>query len=110
MTEAGINFWLIPSLNNYELLQAFKNDLGDKRLYYLNTLKELCKSLKSISTYDYEKREDNVDAFLRFSALFYTKDEHQLIRVLNYTQGIYPSQLQKLLEIKQKVDGRSISK
>ena len=106
VTEAGINFWLIPSLNNYELLQAFKNDLGDKRLYYLNTLKELCKSLKSISTYDYEKREDNVDAFLRFSALFYTKDEHQLIRVLNYTQGIYPSQLQKLLEIKQKVDGQ----
>ncbi len=105
VTEAGINFWLIPSLNNYELLQAFKNDLGDKRLYYLNTLKELCKSLKSISTYDYEKREDNVDAFLRFSALFYTKDEHQLIPVLNYTQGIYPSQLQKLLEIKQKVDG-----
>ena len=56
VTEAGINFWLIPSLNNYELLQAFKNDLGHKPLYYLNTLKELCKSLKSISTYDYEKR------------------------------------------------------
>ena len=33
----------------------------------------------SIYTYDYENREDNADTFLRFSALFYTKDEHQLI-------------------------------
>ena len=108
MTEAGIKFWLIPSINNYELLKKFKDDLGDKRLYYLDSLKILCSTLKSISKHDYEKRQDNVEAFLRFSALFYEidRDAFGLMRVLSYVQGIYPARLQKLQEIKEKIDQR----
>jgi hypothetical protein len=41
---------------------------------------------------------------LRFSALFYTVDSHALVRIINYIQGIYPSQLQKLFEIKENID------
>ncbi len=104
--ESGINFWLIPHLSDYTLLESFKNDLGSERLYYLDSLKVLCSTLESISTYDYEERQDNVEAFLRFSAVFYTLDREAfgLMRVLNYLQDIYPPQLRKLLEVKEKID------
>jgi CRISPR-associated protein Cas8b/Csh1 subtype I-B len=104
--ESGINFWLIPTLDNPQFLLKFKGELGSNRLYYLNSLKELCSTLTLISTFDYEKRQDNVESFLRFSALYYTKDRAAfgLMRVLNHVQGIYPEQLQKLLEVKERID------
>jgi CRISPR-associated protein Cas8b/Csh1 subtype I-B len=104
ITAAGINFWLFPTLDNQQLLMKLKEELGSNNLYYLNSLKELCSTLHLISTYDYTARQDNIESFLRFSALFYMKDERGLLRVLNYVQGIYPVQLQKLLEIKEKID------
>jgi hypothetical protein len=36
--------------------------------------------------------------------LFYTLDSHALVRVINYIQGIYPLQLQRIFEVKEKVD------
>ena len=80
----------------------FKNELGNKNLY-LNSLKDLCSTLKLISKVDYHERR-NLESFLRFSALFYTFDSHAIMRVINYIQGIYPSQLQRLFEIKEKID------
>jgi CRISPR-associated protein Cas8b/Csh1 subtype I-B len=68
----------------------------------------LCNSLKLIQTYDLEEPQDYVEAFLRFSALFYYKDNRAagLMRPLNYVPDIYPSQLRKLLEAKQRIDNR----
>jgi CRISPR-associated Csh1 family protein len=100
--KSEINFWLIPHLNDYELMRQFKNDLGNKNLY-LNSLKNLCSTLGTISKSDHHERA-TIKSFLRFSALFYTLDSHALVRVINYIQGIYPSQLQKLFEIKDKID------
>jgi CRISPR-associated protein Cas8b/Csh1 subtype I-B len=104
-----LKFWLMPALNNYELLERFKNDLGkNKGLYYLDSLKDLCRNLKSIQAHDIEERQDDTDAFLRFSALFYITDKqaYSLMRVLSFVPDIYPPQLRKLLDMKQQIDYR----
>ena len=99
-----LSFWLVPHLNDHELLIAFKNELNNRYLY-LNKLKDLCETLKEISRSD-PHESDNLKALLRFSALFYRMDSHALMRVTNYTQGIYPIQLQRLLDVKQDIDIR----
>ena len=107
---ANIRFWLIPFVNNLEIIEQFKNKLAshNKQLYYLDSLKDLCNSLKLIQTYDIDEQQDYVDAFLRFSALFYYNDNSAagLMRPLNYVPDIYPPQLRKLLEVKQIIDNR----
>jgi CRISPR-associated protein Cas8b/Csh1 subtype I-B len=100
--KSDLNFWLIPHLDDRQLIIAFKNDLR-KRNLYLNVLKDLCSTLKSIS-YSYESSDEGIESFLSFSALFFTFDNHALMRVENYIQGIYPSQLQKLVQTKEKID------
>jgi CRISPR-associated protein Cas8b/Csh1 subtype I-B len=47
-----------------------------------------------------------LQSFLRFSALFYAFDAHAIMRVSNYIQGIYPAQLERLLEVKDVLDQR----
>jgi CRISPR-associated protein Cas8b/Csh1 subtype I-B len=109
-TSSNIKFWLIPFVNNLEIVERFKHNLvsHSKQLYYLDSLKDLCNSLKLIQTYDVEERQDYVDVFLRFSALFYYNDNKAagLMRPLNYVANIYPRQLCKLLEVKQRIDNR----
>jgi hypothetical protein len=83
-------------------LIEFKNDLKNKNLY-LNVLKDLCSTLKTISKWDSHNRE-SIEAFLRFSSLFYNIDDHALMRVISYIQGIYPSRLQELFEFKEKIE------
>ena len=97
-----LNFWLIPHLNQSELLIEFKNDLKNKNLY-LNLLKDLCSTLKTISKWDSHDRE-NIEAFLRFSSLFYNIDDNAHMRVISYIQGIFPSRLQELFEFKEKIE------
>ncbi len=108
LVESGIKFWLMPSMNNYELLNTFKNQLGDKSLYYLDSLKELCGSLHSIQKGDVEDRHDYTEAFLRFSALFYTEDKkaYSIMRVISLVHDIYPPQLRKLLDVKTQIDNQ----
>jgi CRISPR-associated Csh1 family protein len=101
--KSEINFWLIPHLNDYELMKEFKNDFGKNKNLYLNSLKDLCSTLRTISKHDHHERAA-IESFLRFSALFYMLDSHALVRVINYIQGIYPSQLQKIFEIKNRID------
>jgi CRISPR-associated protein Cas8b/Csh1 subtype I-B len=105
--KSSLNFWLIPHLNDQRIIIQFQNDLGNKNLY-LNSLKELCSALKTISIEDrHESFHEtiNVESFLSFSALFYTF-EGGWMRIFNYKQGIYPSHLQKLFEVKEKVDNQ----
>ena len=98
----NLNFWLIPHLNQSDLLIGFKNDLKNKNLY-LNLLKDLCSTLKTISKWDSHDSE-SMEAFLRFSSLFYNIDDNAHMRVLSYIQGIYPSRLQELFEYKEKIE------
>src|SRR5207245_8060667 len=55
MQKSEINFWLIPHLNDYQLIMDFKYELGNKNLY-LNSLKDLCSTLKLISKVDYHEK------------------------------------------------------
>lgn len=102
--RSELNFWLIPHLNDQQFVIDFRNDLGNKNLY-LNSLKELCMTIKSITKHDGHRRT-NLESFLRFSALFYAYDAHAIMRVSNYIQGIYPAQLERLLEVKNVLDQR----
>ena len=102
--KSNLSFWLISHLNESELLIAFKNDLENKNLY-LNSLKDLCSTLKIISKRDSHERErESIEAFLRFSGLFYNTDDNGHMRVISYIQGIYPTRLQELFEFKEKIE------
>lgn len=103
--RSELNFWLIPQLNNSNLIIKFQNQLKNKDLY-LDSLKYLCNTLDTISKFN--PMDKNVEAFLRFSALFYYIDSHALMRVINYIQGIYPQRLQKLLDVKDRIDKKPI--
>jgi CRISPR-associated protein Cas8b/Csh1 subtype I-B len=102
--RSELNFWLIPHLNDQQLVINFKKDLRNKNLY-LNSLRDLCMTIRSISKHDSHRRA-NLQSFLRFSALFYAFDAHAIMRVSNYIQGIYPAQLERLLEVKDVLDQR----
>ena len=104
LSVSGIKFWLVPTLNNYGILRKFKDRLGGKRTYYIESLKEMCNSLESIQEIDVDTKEEVAEAFLRFSALFYSFDKNGKMRVLHVVHGIYPPQLRKLLQIKDKID------
>lgn len=99
----GLNFWLIPHLNDEQLLLNLEVELITNKTLYINVLKELCSNLSVISKADHHERR-TVRSFLRFSALFYNYDEHGIMRVSNYIQDIYPRQLEKLLDVKNRVD------
>jgi len=47
-----INFWLIPHLNDPQLIMDFKSELGNKNLY-LNSLKDLCDFRSGSARYKY---------------------------------------------------------
>ena len=64
----------------------------------------MCTSLESIQEIDIDTKEDVSEAFLRFSALFYSFDKNGRMRVLHVVHGIYPPQIRKLLQIKHKID------
>jgi CRISPR-associated protein Cas8b/Csh1 subtype I-B len=97
-----LRFWLVPHLNDQELIIDFESDLNNPNLY-LNVLKKLCETLQSISRHDNHKRE-GIEIFARFSALFYVIDDKGMMRISNYIQGIYPTQLEKLFMVKERVD------
>jgi CRISPR-associated Csh1 family protein len=101
--KSELNFWLIPHLSDQSSVKEFKPQLKNKNLY-LNALHDFCSTLKTITKL--ENGRGNLESILRFSALFYIVDDHGLMRVENYVQGIYPSQMYKLFEIKQEIDKR----
>ena len=105
MRQTVLSFLLIPHLSDHRLILSFKDDLEKNSDLYLNSLKDLCLTLKSISKYDCHQKE-NVESFLKFSALFYTKDKRGLMRVISYVSGIYPAQLESLFKLKEKIDQR----
>lgn len=104
-----LNFWLIPHLNDPEILLDFKDEIDKNKSLYLNKLKYLCSSLRTISDQDESSRREgsrkNIESFLRFSSLFYKFDRHYM-RVIQYTQGIYPDQLRRLIDVKEYIDNK----
>jgi CRISPR-associated protein Cas8b/Csh1 subtype I-B len=101
--KSELNFWLIPHLHNQDLIINLTNNFkSNNNLYLLNSLKDLCSKLTAVSRHDLRQME-NVESFLSFSALFYVIDGGRM-HVLSYIQGIYPSQLERLIALKEEVD------
>jgi len=108
--RAEISFWLIPVLNDYESVIGYVELLSESaaegkassRFLYLKHLKDMCETMKTISAFDTEP--DALEAFLTFTALFYTRDRQGHMRLISSSEGIYPRHLRFLLEVKRKVD------
>jgi CRISPR-associated protein Cas8b/Csh1 subtype I-B len=99
--SGDIRFWLIPHLQDINLLKKLEKDRQNS-LFYINELKELFSTVKQIT--EFETGSSDVNSFLRFSSLFYSMDSHFHMRITDYVQGILPEQLQKLLIVKKIVD------
>jgi CRISPR-associated protein TM1802 (cas_TM1802) len=102
--RSELNFWLIPHLHDPGILLVFNDELENNKDLYLKGLRKLCSTLQTISDID-ESDTKNIDSFLRFSSLFYTLERYYM-RVTQYTPGIYPTQLQRLIRTKEEIDKR----
>jgi len=108
--QAEVSFWLIPVLNDYDSVISYVKDLSEsvagrkesKHFLYLKHLKNMCETMEAISAFDTEP--DALEAFLTFTALFYTKDRQGHMRLISSSEGIYPRHLRLMLEVKRKVD------
>ncbi|MGI0046911.1 MAG: TM1802 family CRISPR-associated protein [Nitrosotalea sp.] len=99
--SGNIRFWLVPHLNDVKWIKKLEREQQNKSLY-LNELKDLCSTIKRITKF--ETGSKDVNSFLRFSSLFYFMDENGRMRITDYVPGIFPEQLQKLLNVKKSVD------
>ncbi|GEM_PF-1843289 len=99
--SGSIRFWLIPHLNDINLIKKLEKD-RQNNLFYLNELRDLFASIKRITKF--ETGSYDVNLFLRFSSLFYSMDSNGHMRITDYVQGIFPEQLKKLLSVKKIID------
>jgi len=112
--QAEVRFWLIPILNNPELMMSFIKDLGKSaanavkkesmRFLYLSNLKEMCSTMKAITTLAMDSDREDAEAYLSFTSLFYVKDKQGHMRLISRAEGIYPQRLRFIANVKKKVD------
>jgi hypothetical protein len=109
--KAGLKFWLIPVLSNpseiMPLLEDFgksATEVGSTRFLYLKNLRTMCEAMEGVTAYASEGGSDIHEAYLTFTALFYTKDKQGWMRLISRSEGVYPSRLRFVAEIKSKVD------
>jgi len=112
--RAEVRFWLIPVLNNPESVMSYIRDLGksatkverkeSRRFLYLTNLRDMCNTMGSITTLALESGFEAAEAYLTFTALFYTKDRQGHMRLISRSEGIYPKRLRFVAEVKRKVD------
>lgn len=97
---APIRFWLIPVLNN-QFLQEYLTHLNRGGLY-LKNLRAICEKMDFIRRLDTDSNA--FEAFLSYTAVFYTVDKQGHMRLISSEQGIFPKRLRQILETKSKVD------
>jgi CRISPR-associated Csh1 family protein len=97
---APIKFWLIPVLNN-QFLQEYLTNINHDGLY-LKNLRTICEKMDFISRLDTDSNE--FEAFLSYTAVFYTVDTQGHMRLISSEQGIFPKRLRQILEAKTQVD------
>lgn len=97
---ASIRFWLIPVLNN-QLSQEFFAEMNRGGLY-LKNLRTICERMDFITRFDTDSSA--FEAFLSYTAVFYTIDTQGHMRLISSEQGIFPKRLRQILETKAQVD------
>jgi len=109
--RAELRFWLIPTVSNSEDVMPLLENIGksaakveSRRFLYLKNLQTMCGSMDAVTVYAPEGGYDSTEAYLAFTALFYTKDKQGWMRLISRSEGIYPSRLRLIAEIKNKVD------
>jgi len=112
--RAEVKFWLVPVLNKPELLMSLLKDLSKSgtrvegkeisHFLYLRNLKDMCGTMGAITTLALDSGLEDAEAYLTFTALFYTKDRQGHMRLISRSVGIYPKQLRLIAELKWKVD------
>jgi CRISPR-associated Csh1 family protein len=95
-----LKFWLIPILND-QFLQEYFDNLNRDGLY-LKNLRTICETADFVSRLDTKSNE--FEAFLSYSAIFYTVDVQGHMRLISSEQGIFPQRLRQILETKVQVD------
>ena len=95
-----IRFWLIPVLNN-QFLQEYLTNISHDGLY-LKNLRTICEKMDFISRLD--TNSSAFEAFLSYTAVFYTVDVQGHMRLISSEQGIFPKRLRQILEAKAQVD------
>jgi len=109
-----VRFWLVPVLANPDLATPFIKDLdksaaneSQTRFLYLRNLRNMCSTMDAITELSLDNSgtiETQLDAYLTFTAIFYTKDKQGHMRLISRSEGIYPRRLRFLIELKRRID------
>ena len=113
--RAEVRFWLIPILNDLDLVMGFLRKLnrtattverpGASHYLYLRNLKIMCESMDTVSAVETDESGlDASEAYLRFTAVFYTNDRQGHMRLISRSEGIYPRHLRFMIETKKQID------
>jgi CRISPR-associated Csh1 family protein len=102
-----VSFWLIPILNNRELVGMFMKT-PEKGLFSFKRMWKIANDLEAVKksdlTEDIWSDSESLSAFLTYSALFYYKDDKGLMRPIEMADGIFPPRLAELARKKFEVD------
>ena len=104
--QSKLKFWLIPHVYDQTSIKEYETSLNSKLL--TSNLRDLVSKIEGIEHID-RINSSKLD-FIRFSCVFFVVDEHGIMRVLRHINGIYPSHLKELVEIKKKVDNNPITR
>ena len=96
----SIRFWLIPVLNS-QSSQEYLTKMNRGGLY-LKNLRTICERMDFITRLDTESSA--FEAFLSYTAIFYTIDTQGHMRLISSEQGIFPKRLRQILDTKSHVD------
>jgi CRISPR-associated Csh1 family protein len=104
-----VSFWLIPVLNNRELVRMFmKTQETEKGLFSFKRMWKIANDLEAVKKFDFAEDiwsdSESLSAFLTYSALFYYKDNNGHMRPVEVADGIFPPRLAELARKKFEVD------
>lgn len=102
-----VSFWLIPSLNNIELLRMFMKK-PERGLSSFRNMWKVANDLEGVKKMDLAQdiwsESESLDAFLTYTALFYYTDSNGHMRPVEVADGIFPPRLAELAKKKFIVD------
>ncbi|MDG6966966.1 MAG: hypothetical protein JRN58_06795 [Nitrososphaerota archaeon] len=102
-----LSFWLIPMLNNGELVAKFM-ERQEKGLSSFKSMWKIANDLETVKKMDLApdmwSDMEPLSAFLTYSALFYYKDGKGHMTPVEMADGIFPSRLAELARKKFEVD------
>lgn len=112
--RAEVRFWLIPMLTDLDhmgYLRKLNQTIttverpGTYHYLYLRNLKTMCESMDAFSAVETEESSlDASEAYLCFTAVFYTNDRQGHMRLISRSEGIYPKHLRFMIETKKQID------